>query len=306
MVGVISHWDILAHPVAPFAVSDGSLLPADWSLATQTISFAPAGRWLSWGPPPRPCHHSRTLHRPGVAGKANLQSLRDGLCRRRFGGAVLRRLGDQEQYHADLLEICRAAAIRRGWKANLFNPWTTTCRDLNDKWRRPKPRCRKLIPSRPPCIGRPDRIRGINQVFCAALAATDSAFVKKLRPFQAAMEAHMAYIVERIPELSPRLLLAARELRPGFRGCGARRRAKAADSGRFAIFLTQEHGGNVWACLKSFKDFAVKGNAIDMAIGIVIGAAFGKIVRRGQRHASCRRWGCCWKGGFFHPGDPPE
>jgi len=30
--------------------------------------------------------------------------------------------------------------------------------------------------------------------------------------------------------------------------------------------------------VKEFKDFAVKGNAIDMAVGIVIGAAFGKIV----------------------------
>ena len=30
--------------------------------------------------------------------------------------------------------------------------------------------------------------------------------------------------------------------------------------------------------LKEFKEFAVKGNAIDMAVGIVIGGAFGKIV----------------------------
>ena len=30
--------------------------------------------------------------------------------------------------------------------------------------------------------------------------------------------------------------------------------------------------------MKEFKDFAVKGNVIDMAVGIVIGAAFGKIV----------------------------
>jgi large conductance mechanosensitive channel len=30
--------------------------------------------------------------------------------------------------------------------------------------------------------------------------------------------------------------------------------------------------------LKEFRDFAVKGNAIDMAVGIIIGAAFGKIV----------------------------
>lgn len=30
--------------------------------------------------------------------------------------------------------------------------------------------------------------------------------------------------------------------------------------------------------LKEFKEFAVKGNVVDMAIGIIIGAAFGKIV----------------------------
>ena len=30
--------------------------------------------------------------------------------------------------------------------------------------------------------------------------------------------------------------------------------------------------------LKEFKDFAVKGNMIDMAVGIIIGAGFGKVV----------------------------
>jgi len=30
--------------------------------------------------------------------------------------------------------------------------------------------------------------------------------------------------------------------------------------------------------LKEFKEFAVKGNAIDMAVGLVVGAAFGKVV----------------------------
>ena len=30
--------------------------------------------------------------------------------------------------------------------------------------------------------------------------------------------------------------------------------------------------------LKEFKEFAVKGNAVDLAVGVVIGAAFGKIV----------------------------
>lgn len=30
--------------------------------------------------------------------------------------------------------------------------------------------------------------------------------------------------------------------------------------------------------VKEFKEFAVKGNVVDMAVGIIIGAAFGKIV----------------------------
>ncbi|HSG98900.1 MAG TPA: large conductance mechanosensitive channel protein MscL, partial [candidate division Zixibacteria bacterium] len=31
--------------------------------------------------------------------------------------------------------------------------------------------------------------------------------------------------------------------------------------------------------IKEFKEFAVKGNAVDMAVGIIIGAAFGTIVK---------------------------
>ena len=30
--------------------------------------------------------------------------------------------------------------------------------------------------------------------------------------------------------------------------------------------------------LKEFKEFAFKGNVIDMAVGVIIGGAFGKIV----------------------------
>ena len=30
--------------------------------------------------------------------------------------------------------------------------------------------------------------------------------------------------------------------------------------------------------IQEFKDFAVKGNAVDMAVGVIIGGAFGKIV----------------------------
>lgn len=30
--------------------------------------------------------------------------------------------------------------------------------------------------------------------------------------------------------------------------------------------------------LKGFKEFAMRGNVLDMAVGVIIGAAFGKIV----------------------------
>ena len=30
--------------------------------------------------------------------------------------------------------------------------------------------------------------------------------------------------------------------------------------------------------IKEFKEFAVKGNAFDLAVGVIIGGAFGKIV----------------------------
>jgi len=35
------------------------------------------------------------------------------------------------------------------------------------------------------------------------------------------------------------------------------------------------YGGPMW---KEFKEFAIKGNALDLAVGVIIGAAFGKIV----------------------------
>jgi large conductance mechanosensitive channel len=34
----------------------------------------------------------------------------------------------------------------------------------------------------------------------------------------------------------------------------------------------------VMGMMKEFRDFAMKGNVVDMAVGIIIGAAFGKIV----------------------------
>src|SRR5688500_13305566 len=42
-----------------------------------------------------------------------------------------------------------------------------------------------------------------------------------------------------------------------------------------ALLRTASGGKDMW---KEFKEFIAKGNVIDLAVGIVIGAAFGKIV----------------------------
>jgi large-conductance mechanosensitive channel len=51
--------------------------------------------------------------------------------------------------------------------------------------------------------------------------------------------------------------------------------------------------GGRMAVMKEFREFAVKGNVVDMAVGIIIGAAFGTIVRSSSTTSSCRPSGCC-------------
>lgn len=41
--------------------------------------------------------------------------------------------------------------------------------------------------------------------------------------------------------------------------------------------------------LNEFKAFAMRGNVVDMAVGIIIGAAFGKIVSSFVSDVICRR-----------------
>ena len=45
-----------------------------------------------------------------------------------------------------------------------------------------------------------------------------------------------------------------------------------------ALNFNNEKGKSNMSIAKEFQEFAVKGNMIDMAVGIIIGGAFGKIV----------------------------
>ena len=48
--------------------------------------------------------------------------------------------------------------------------------------------------------------------------------------------------------------------------------------------------------LKEFKAFIMRGSVLDLAVGIIIGAAFGKIVSSLWPISSCRRLAWCWVG----------
>jgi len=220
MVGVITHWDILAHPFV-------TIRCFGWGVFFQAI-----GPWQS-----RPflsmlrdagCFGTTASNVPTILercvglelrAKRIYKALAKTFADEDSVGQFFAGMVEQEQYHADLLEICRAAAIRGGWKANLFNPWDAYL-----------PRLEQQMDATEATVSGIHSVEAalqlvvqlesaeINQVFYAALGASDSAFVKKLRPFQKTMEAHMAYLVERLPELSPNMLLACRELRAKFPG----------------------------------------------------------------------------------------
>ncbi len=218
MVGVITQWDILAHPVA-------TVRCFGWQVFFKAIAPWQGKTFLS-------ILRSTTFPRattsniPTILGrciglelraKRIYKALAKAFDDQELVGSFFAGLAEHERYHADLLKLCRAAAIRSGWRANIFNPWQDYL-----------PRLEQQMDAAEAGVYEIDSVDAalqlvvqielseINEVFRAALAATDSAFVKKLRPFQKTMEDHMTYIVERIPQLSPNLTLACRELRARF------------------------------------------------------------------------------------------
>jgi len=55
-------------------------------------------------------------------------------------------------------------------------------------------------------------------------------------------------------------------------------RSKAQSPKKIIENLINPESIDTMSMMQEFKDFAVKGNVVDMAVGIIIGAAFGKIV----------------------------
>jgi hypothetical protein len=218
MVGVITGWDVLAHPVVTircfgWQVFFKAVVP--WQGMT-FLSLLQSSAFPRAATSNVPTILERCIGLE-LRAKRIYTALAKALDDQGLVGPFFAGLAEQEQYHVDLLELARTAAIRSGWKANLFNPWEDYL-----------PRLERQMDAAETAVSGIDSVNAalqlviqiesseINRVFRAALAATDAAFVKKLKPFQRTMEAHMSYIVERLPQLSPKLMLTTRELRAEF------------------------------------------------------------------------------------------
>jgi hypothetical protein len=218
MVGVIAHWDILAHPITTiqcfgWQVFFRAIVP--WHDKPFLSLVRDAGFLdASASDMPRSLERCIALE---LRAKRIYAFLAEVLDDKGMVGPFFAGLAVQEQYHADLLNLVQAVAVHSGWKANRFNPWQDYLPRLERQMEAAEAAVRD-IESVDAALLLVIQIEcsEINRVFDAALAATDAAFVKKLRPFQKTMEAHMSYIAERLPQLSPNLILPTRELRARF------------------------------------------------------------------------------------------
>jgi hypothetical protein len=218
MIGVITTWDILTHPVSTIRCFGWGVFfraVAPWNHRTFLSILQDAGSFgTAAARVPAILERCIALE---LRAKRIYNALEKAFADHGLVGPFFAGLALQEQYHADLLEVCRAAVSRRGWKANLFNPWQDYLPRLEEQMHAAEDAVYQ-VGSVEDALRLTIQIESseVNEVFHAALAATDAAFVHKLRPFREAMEAHMAYIAGRLPELCPELLMACRELRARF------------------------------------------------------------------------------------------
>jgi hypothetical protein len=129
----------------------------------------------------------------------------------------LSELAEQERYHADLLQLCRAATVRGRWDDSTFRPWAERVPGLEEQLSE----VRKALESAPDHDQPVQVVAGIesseiNQVLLGVIKATDSEFVRRLAPFRRCVEDHIAFICQWLPRLGQGGMLASRELRAKF------------------------------------------------------------------------------------------
>lgn len=124
-------------------------------------------------------------------------------------------LAQQEQSHAELLRLCANASERAGWRIDLLLAWRDKIVQLGQEMG-------EAEKSAPSIDDLDDALRlviqlelsEVNRIFMGAMTASNSTFVKKLRPFQTAVETHINYITSQIAELAPHLPFVREETEP--------------------------------------------------------------------------------------------
>jgi hypothetical protein len=123
-------------------------------------------------------------------------------------------LAHQEKDHAELLDLCRAAAGRQEWDTGHFDHWRAALPGLEKQMQEAESQAESLdrLSEALQLVIRLESSE-INQVYTGIVAASDSAFVRAIRAFRDAGRKHISYITRCIPELDPELRDACRGLR---------------------------------------------------------------------------------------------
>ncbi len=214
MVGAIRKRDILAHPVVTVRCFGWPVLLRTL-LARRDQTFLTLLAGTSALRPPK-------VKVPELIGRCSqleiqAQRIYEALAERFAGNEsareFFRELAEEEGEHFELLELCRQAACREGWQEVHFTPWRTAVPGLERQMEAARQRVSD-IDRLADALRLVIRIETseINQLFGAVVAATDSGFVRTLRPFQAAASEHISQITGRIAVLAPELASECRAL----------------------------------------------------------------------------------------------
>ena len=223
MDGVVRSRDILAHPIATirgfgWRVFFRAILP--WQHEPFLSLIQKSGRFRATGL--KCAADPASLHRLGIACQRIYDALGRALDEQGPVALSLPVWRNRSSATPNCLDCAKPRQFMAVGRQISLTPGKTICPASSNKWmRRKRPSIQSTRSTRPYKWWFRLNRRRSTRSFHAALAATDGVFVKKLKPFREAMEAHMSYIVERLPEFSPRLLQATRELRARFPRVGS-------------------------------------------------------------------------------------
>ncbi|MFZ1934802.1 MAG: hypothetical protein WCB27_22885 [Thermoguttaceae bacterium] len=115
-------------------------------------------------------------------------------------------LAQQEQHHAELLRLCAVASLYGGWRISDLLVWRDDVARLDQEMREAETLL-SAVKDVDDALRLVIQIESseVNRIFLATMAASNSVFVQKLRPFQDAVEKHFNYIASQLAVLAPHL-----------------------------------------------------------------------------------------------------